>query len=59
MESRTTGRIFTFGEDLIGALNDNRNGGAAQARPIIFVGHSLGGIVIKSVCSGGSQPRTI
>jgi hypothetical protein len=43
----TTGRVFTFGEDLLGALSDARLG--ARGRPIIFLGHSLGGIVIKSV----------
>jgi surfactin synthase thioesterase subunit len=44
----TTGRVFTFAEEMLGALSDARVG--ARGRPIIFLGHSLGGIVIKSVC---------
>ena len=47
--SGATGRTFTFGEDLVGALSDKRHEPSARTRPIIFVGHSLGGIVIKSV----------
>jgi predicted esterase len=45
----TTARVFTFGEALLTALNDKRVATDAESRPIIFVGHSLGGIVIKSV----------
>jgi hypothetical protein len=33
---------------MLGALSDARVG--ARGRPIIFLGHSLGGIIIKSVC---------
>jgi len=42
-------RSFTFAEDLLSALDDFRQGPSASRRPIIFIGHSLGGIVIKKV----------
>jgi hypothetical protein len=42
-------RSFTFAEDLLSALYDFRQGPSASRRPIIFIGHSLGGIVIKKV----------
>jgi hypothetical protein len=42
-------RSFTFAEDLLSALYDYRQGPSASHRPIIFMGHSLGGIVIKKV----------
>ncbi|KAI1991718.1 hypothetical protein LOZ54_001964 [Ophidiomyces ophidiicola] len=45
--SAARGRTFTFAEELLNDLDDKR-GGEAQHRPIIFVGHSLGGIVIKA-----------
>lgn len=44
----STGRVFTFAEELLGALSDQRV--RARGRPIILIGHSLVGIVIKSVC---------
>lgn len=49
-ETASTGRIFTFGEALLSALNDARVPQGARNRPIIFVAHSLGGLVVKSVC---------
>jgi alpha-beta hydrolase superfamily lysophospholipase len=42
-------RSFTFAEDLLSALYDHRQGPSGSRRPIIFIGHSLGGIVIKKV----------
>ncbi|KAM4063706.1 alpha/beta hydrolase family protein [Hirsutella rhossiliensis] len=42
------GRVFTFAEALLGDLRDKRVTAAARARPLILMGHSLGGIVIKS-----------
>ncbi|KAF8859461.1 hypothetical protein BDZ45DRAFT_673223, partial [Acephala macrosclerotiorum] len=44
----STGRTFTFAEALLNDLDDKRTTAAAKKRPIIFMGHSLGGIVIKS-----------
>jgi alpha-beta hydrolase superfamily lysophospholipase len=42
-------RSFTFAEDLLSALYDHRQERSGSRRPIIFIGHSLGGIVIKKV----------
>jgi len=42
-------RSFTFAEDLLSALHDHRQGPLGSHRPIVFIGHSLGGIVIKKV----------
>ncbi|KAI1130691.1 hypothetical protein F5Y10DRAFT_106906 [Nemania abortiva] len=44
----TRGRTFTFAEALLSDLRDKRISPAAKKRPIIFLGHSLGGIVIKA-----------
>jgi len=52
-EKATTGRVFTFAEELLGALSDRR--AQARGRPIILVGHSLGGIVIKSVSTASEK----
>jgi predicted alpha/beta-fold hydrolase len=48
-EHKTTDRIFTFGESLLVSLSDVRVERAAKNRPILFIGHSLGGLIIKSV----------
>ncbi|KAI1744617.1 hypothetical protein F4680DRAFT_231755 [Xylaria scruposa] len=39
-------RSMHFAEKLLSSLSDRRTGGA-QGRPLMFIGHSLGGIVIK------------
>ncbi|KAI8955665.1 hypothetical protein F4801DRAFT_528534 [Xylaria longipes] len=44
----TRGRTFTFAEALLSDLRDKRISPAAKKRPIVFLGHSLGGIVIKA-----------
>ncbi|RYO68363.1 hypothetical protein AA0116_g73 [Alternaria tenuissima] len=44
----TTGRTFTFAEALLNDLSDSREEFNAVGRPLIFLGHSLGGIVIKA-----------
>lgn len=43
------GRVFTFAEDLLTALRSKRILTGSIGRPIAFIGHSLGGIVIKKV----------
>jgi hypothetical protein len=46
---RSTGRVYTFAENLLSELYDMRSTPSERSRPIIWVGHSLGGIVIKQV----------
>lgn len=50
-ETKTNDRLFAFGEQLLVALNDARIEDYQIRRPLILVGHSLGGLVIKSVCN--------
>jgi triacylglycerol esterase/lipase EstA (alpha/beta hydrolase family) len=49
-ETKTNDRLFAFGEQLLVALNDARIEDYQIRRPLVLVGHSLGGLVIKSVC---------
>ena len=48
-------RTFVFAGDLLVALQNNRVLTGALGRPIMFIGHSLGGIVVKKV----SMPRRV
>ena len=41
--------LHQHGSQLVGELSDERRLDGTDKRPIIFIGHSLGGIVIKSV----------
>jgi hypothetical protein len=43
------GRVFTFAEQLLVEVRTDRIRNHAVKRPIIFIGHPLGGIVIKKV----------
>ncbi|XDG01199.1 hypothetical protein ABKA04_000814 [Annulohypoxylon sp. FPYF3050] len=52
-DSRNT-NAFTVARDLLVDLEDRRLGNA-KTRPLIFIGHSLGGIVIKKVTKS-SEP---
>ena len=41
-------RVMDHARNLLGALEDVREGSAAN-RPLIFIAHSLGGLVVKAV----------
>jgi pimeloyl-ACP methyl ester carboxylesterase len=45
----TSGRSFTFAEGLLGEVRGLRIRTNTEGRPIMFIGHSLGGIVVKKV----------
>ena len=47
--SKSTADIDDTAADLLNRLNDERISEAEQERPIIFIAHSLGGIVVKKV----------
>ena len=49
LAEKTTDRIFTFGEELLVTLRNARAEQYQRKRPLILVGHSLGGIEINSV----------
>lgn len=50
--STSQGGIRDHAQDLVIWLRDNREDDeAASLRPLVFIGHSLGGIVIKHVCA--------
>lgn len=52
----TTADIVDHAKDLLGSLIDKREEVNEELRPIIFIAHSLGGIVVKQVrnCAGFS-----
>ncbi|KAK8209716.1 hypothetical protein IWZ01DRAFT_527990 [Phyllosticta capitalensis] len=54
---QTNGRVFTFAENLLGDLDVKRISPMEKRRPIIFLGHSLGGIVIKSALRYAHERR--
>ncbi|TVY81035.1 Protein SERAC1, partial [Lachnellula suecica] len=56
-EKSTTGRTFTFAEALLFDLFNARTSEESKSRPLIFVGHSLGGNVIKSALVGANNQQ--
>lgn len=45
----TTADIVDHAKDLLGSLIDKREEQDEMLRPIIFIAHSLGGIIVKQV----------
>ncbi len=41
--------LFAHVNDLLQQLGDLRHGGGVQQRPLIFIAHSLGGVIVKEV----------
>ncbi|PVH84639.1 hypothetical protein DL98DRAFT_512067 [Cadophora sp. DSE1049] len=59
-EKSTTGRTFTFAEALLFDLSNARiDQEQARSRPLVFVGHSLGGNVIKSALVGANNQQNL
>lgn len=48
----TTADIVDHAKDLLSSLIDKREEEDEKLRPIIFIAHSLGGIVVKQVRNG-------
>ena len=49
--SKSTSDVVTFGQQLLECLNAERESMEESQRPIIFICHSLGGLVFKQVSS--------
>lgn len=57
--SRSVSRIDDFAITLLGKLQEKRYRNGTSKNPIIFVCHSLGGIVFKKVCCPRLQNTTV
>jgi hypothetical protein len=57
-KTKTQEPLFTFGEELMVALKDHRVEKYQRKRPLVLVGHSLGGIVLKSVSMRNQDSRS-
>ena len=49
LSSASTATIFNHAHNLLAALTDARMEGQSRTRPLIFIAHSLGGIIVKDV----------
>jgi pimeloyl-ACP methyl ester carboxylesterase len=47
--NKTSARSFTFAESLLADIRSMRTTTNTRGKPIMFIGHSLGGIVVKRV----------
>ncbi|KAI2621919.1 hypothetical protein GGS26DRAFT_255256 [Hypomontagnella submonticulosa] len=56
--SKSIGDISTFAEQLLTRVLRERNSVRQRDRPIIFIGHSLGGIVVKKMLIHADVRRT-
>lgn len=50
LNNNSTASIHEFSRNFLEALTSARAGDGEKRRPIIFIGHSLGGLVVKEVC---------
>jgi hypothetical protein len=55
---RLQGDIFAHAEELLVELASTRAALGAQARPIVFIAHSTGGVMVKEVAEPPS-PKTL
>lgn len=55
MDTTSVAEIGDHALNLVGRLDDERSEPHAQVRPIIFIGHSLGGIIIKQASQSRSD----
>lgn len=49
--SRSKSNVQDFASELLGAISTRRQGAIERKRPLIFICHSLGGLVFKQACS--------